>query len=196
MSACSSPAPGTSTSVLDLSAPVNNGETGRLDRLMLSTSVVQAVEAMTQESHPRKRVPQLTEVFRKLDTAEAAEVLKAGAQLALRQETPGLRLLFGFLEVKRPGAEVLRQIARMFSINRVAHRTVAGTWHEPEETRDENAVFQILDVLEEATRIGVVDLALGTEKLPRRPEALDALIRHLRTWFHGVTDRLESGEQI
>jgi hypothetical protein len=138
----------------------------------------------------------MCDVFRKLDAAEIVELLKAGSKQAVRQEEPGLRLLLGFIEVKRPGIEVLTQLQSFSSLERVSLQLIAGTWVEPEDAQEAASVFQILEVLEEATRVGALDLDLGRETLPRQPRAVRALLRHLRLWFGALGARLDAGERV
>ena len=45
-----------------------------------------------------------------MDREGPTAVLKSAAKLSLLHEVPGLRFLFSFLEVRRPGAEVLHQL--------------------------------------------------------------------------------------
>ena len=118
---------------------------------------------------------------RTLDNAETVDLFRAAGQSSLRLQSPGLRFLLGFLEVKRPGIEVLRQIEVLSSLERVALRIVSGTWQEPEESADNDSVFAILEVLEEASHVGVLEL--GLDKLPGRPMAIQTLVGHVRRWF-------------
>lgn len=182
---------------IDLTAPREfAADASRLLKTGFAGPLMQAVDSLTSEPNPRRRVQQMCDVFRKLDTAEIVELLKAGSKQAVRQEEPGLRLLLGFIEVKRPGIEVLTQLQSFSSLERVSLQLIAGTWVEPEDAQEAASVFQILEVLEEATRVGALDLDLGRETLPRQPRAVRALLRHLRLWFGALGARLDAGERV
>lgn len=193
----SSPLPVTALTAVDLSQPRPLAvDAGKLLKTPMAQPLLQAVDALTREDNPRKRTQQMGEVFRKLDNTEIVDLLKAGAKIAVRQEMAGLRLLLGFLEVKRPGIEVLRQLEGFSSLERVSLQLINGRWVEADDAQEAPAIFQILEVLEEATRIGILDLELGRETLPRRPKALRALLGHLRDWFGGLSRRLDAGEKV
>lgn len=171
-------------------------EAQRLEKAGFAQPLLQAVDSLTQEPNPRRRVQQMCDVFRKLDTSDIVELLKAGSKQAVRQEDPGIRLLLGFIEVKRPGIEVLTQLQTFTSLERVALQLIHGLWTEPEDSQEAPSVFQILEVLEEATRVGALDLDLGRETLPRQPQAVRALLTHLRRWFGALGARLDAGERV
>lgn len=193
----SSPLSVTPFTAVDLSQPRALAvEAAKLLKTPMAQPLLQAVDALTREENPRKRTQQMGEVFRKLDNTEIVDLLKAGAKLAVRQEMPGIRLLLGFLEVKRPGVEVLNQLQGFSSLERVSLQLVNGRWVEADDAQEAPAIFQILEVLEEATRIGVLDLEFGRETLPRHPTSLRALLGHLRHWFARLSQRLDAGEKV
>ena len=154
----------------------------------------QALDAMTAEEDSRERNRRLAEVFRKMDPDETVDLLKTAGKLAVRENPSGLRLLFGFLEVKRPGVEVLRQIETLNSLERVSLRLIGGGKLKAERSGEDAVAYAVLEVLEEATQLGIVDL--GLEVLPRRPAALSALYRHIRGWFRNMEARLDRGEKL
>lgn len=180
---------------LDLTAPPTLASASeRLERTAVGLDVSRALESLTSEEQKTERARRLTETLRRLDTGEIVGLLLASGRESLRLEPAGLRFLFDFLEVKRPGVEVLRQLEGLSSMERISLQIVGRTWTEPEESADNNSVFPLLEVLEEATHAGVLDLGIDT--LPRRPEALRALYAHLRRWFAVMRDALERGERL
>ncbi len=180
---------------LDLTHSPRMGDAGALlVRAAVARPVAQTLEAVSSEEIPRDRLRRVAEVFRKLDPADAAELLTAAGRGALRQEASGLRLLFSFLEVKRPGVEVLRQLRVLSSLERVALRLVAGNWQEPEALEQVDSIFPIQEVLQEAGRVGALDL--GLEALPRDDVAVRATLEHIRIWFHRREKRLAAGERL
>ena len=156
-------------------------------------SRLSVLRGLTADESPRARIRRITDFLLQFEPEETVEMLKAAGKLAVRQDPSGLRFLFSFLEVKRPGIEVLRMIEPLNSLERVALRIIRGTW-TPDEAGQESDVFAILETLEEATSLGVLDL--GLEVLPRKPSALRALFRHLRGWFGNMRERLERGETL
>ncbi len=189
-----SPAAPSPPAALDLTAPAPLRDAA--ERLLRARvpGRTGALEALAAEEDPRERVRRLADLFRKLETEEAAGILAAAGKSALRQEPAGLRILCGFLEVKRPGVEVLRRLRDISSLERVSLRLVAGSWTEPRESEQVDAVFPILEVLQEGSRIGALDL--GLETLPRTVPAVRSLYGHLRRWFEEVERRLAAGERL
>jgi len=118
--------------------------------------------------------------------------LKATGKSSLALDPSGVRVLFGFLEVKRPGGEVLRQLESLTSLERMALQLVGGRW--PKTPESEKAVFSILEVLEEGARANVIDLAL--ESIPRNPNAVSGLMHHLSAWFTNARTVLEGGAKL
>src|SRR5687768_1450725 len=97
------------------------------------------IEDLTAEAIPRLRMHTICEVYRTLETAEIAGQLKTAARLAMRHDPAGLRLIFGLLEVRRHGVEVMHQIEKLSSVERVALRITSGSWNEPEEGPETSA---------------------------------------------------------
>ncbi|MDZ4803611.1 MAG: hypothetical protein SGI90_01955 [Candidatus Eisenbacteria bacterium] len=151
------------------------------------------LDALTAEESPRRRMSVLSESFRNFETREMAQVLRAGGRLALEHQAAGLRLLFTFLEVKRPGVEVLRQLNALASLERVSLRILLGTWKEGDST-GADAVHPINEMFGEASRCGVIEVGGG--KMPRDPDILRASNRQMKSWFRGVAKTLERGEPI
>jgi hypothetical protein len=152
-----------------------------------------ALEALTAEESPRRRMPVLSEAFRNYETREMVQLLRAAGRLSLEHQSMGMRLLFSFLEVKRPGVEVLRQLSTLASLERVSLKVLLGTWREADEGLTE-AAEPILEMLREAMRSGVLDLS--GDGLPRDPERMRGLNRHLKSWFRTVSYTLERGESL
>ena len=160
-----------------------------LERAPVDRAWSRMVEGVAEEERGSERARRLGEILRKLETGDAVELLKAVGKSSLALEPAGVRTLFAFLEVKRPGVEVLRQLETLSSLERVALRLVAGRWSGPEEAEGGTAAYSILEVLEEGLRVGVIDV--GVERLPRRPQALLALFAHVRAWFSAARTQLE-----
>ena len=179
--------------VLDLTAKASlNPHSTSLRNAVIDRSCVDMMSGLAEVEAPRDRARRIAETLRRLETDRAVELLKAAGKSSLGLEPAGLRVLFGFLEVKRPGGEVLRQIETLTSLERMALQLVGGRW--PNTPEAEKAVFSILEVLEEGTRAGVIDLALDT--LPRNPNAVSGLMQHLKRWFTGVRTDLEGGGRL
>lgn len=166
----------------------------RLREVPVDAGAVRDLKALTLESHPRRRARQFAEVFRKLDNHGALGLFRAAGQSSIRLESPGLRFLSTFFEVKRPGIEVLHQLEALSSLERVALRVIAGRWEEPEEFEGPAAVYSILEVLEEAGRVGILELEIDT--LPRDPQAIRAVTARIRKWFGEMRLLLESGNEL
>ncbi|TPW13533.1 MAG: hypothetical protein FD129_1255 [bacterium] len=152
-----------------------------------------SLDALTAEESPRRRMAVLSESFRNYETREMAQLLRAGGRMALEHEAAGLRLLFTFLEVKRPGVEVLRQLNSLGSLERVSSRILLGTWNEGDSAHGE-ARNPISEMFGEAARSGVIEV--GVKGMPGHPEILRASNRKLKLWFRGIARTLERGEPI
>ncbi|HEX7880457.1 MAG TPA: hypothetical protein VF720_13670, partial [Candidatus Eisenbacteria bacterium] len=125
-----------------------------------------AIEALTAEESPRRRMPVLSEAFRNYETREMVQLLRTAGKMSLEHDPVGLRLLFSFLEVKRPGVEVLRQLSTLASLERVSLKVLLGTWRDA-DAGVTDAAFPILELMREAGRSGVLDL--GGDALPKDP---------------------------
>jgi hypothetical protein len=181
--------------IFDLTeSPALAGYSERLREFPIEAETAHYLEALTLESHPRERARQFAEIFRKLDSNEAVDLFRAAGRSSLRCEPPGIRFLSTFFEVKRPGIEVLHQLEALSSLERVALQVIAGRWEEPEEFEGPEAVYSILEVLEEAGRVGVLELGIDT--LPRTPPAIRAVTAHIRNWFGEMRILLESGAEL
>ncbi len=167
---------------------------GQLSQLAVSPAHAECIRAATDDERVRERNRRIAEVFRKLEAGAAIELLKAAGTLALARERSGLRLWFGFLEVTRPGAEVLGQLNGLSSLRRVTLKIASGSWHEPEESQEVNAARPILDMLEEGARLGALDLAIG--ELPADRRVLGAVHQHLNAWFDQIALRLDEGRDL
>jgi hypothetical protein len=190
-----SPVNEASPEAVDLTAAASLGPAAEtLLRAAVPASRIREVESLAEEDTTRARTRRLAETFRKLGVDETVEILKAAGKLSIRQETAGLRVLLGFLEVKRPGVEVLRQLRLLSSIERVSLRLVAGGWSEPQSSEATELVYPILEALQEAARIGAVDL--GLDQLPRTAPALRALYGRVRGWFRSMEGELEAGRKL
>jgi hypothetical protein len=152
-----------------------------------------AIEGLTAEESPRRRMPVLSEAFRNYETRDMVQLLRTAGRMSLEHQTMGLRLLFSFLEVKRPGVEVLRQLSTLASLERVSLKVLLGTWREADAGVTE-AIHPILETLGEAMRSGVLDA--GGSSLPKDPELMRNINRHLKRWFRGVSHTLERGEPL
>ncbi len=185
----------TSLVAVDLTAPAPLAAAANLLlRSAMASTRIREVEILAAEEIPRERARRLAEVFRKLTADESVEMLMAAGKLALRQEPAGLRTLLGFLEVKRPGVEVLRQLRLLSSLERVSLRIVAGSWTEPDSSGQVESVYPILEAIQEGARIGALDL--GLEQLPRSVPAVRSLYDHVRRWFRSMETELESGRRL
>ncbi len=190
-----SPLPAVNQQPVDLTGPpALVKEADWLNRFSPGRSRQQTLDALTAEEDPRERNRRLGEIVRKMDPDETVEILKTAGKLAVREQPAGLRMLLGFLEVKRPGVEVLRQVETLNSLERVSLRLVGGGRLHAERSGEDAVAYAVLEVLEEATQLGIVDL--GLEVLPRKPEALQSLYRHIRGWFRNMELRLEHGEKL
>lgn len=180
-------------SILDLTvkAPLFPHATA-LRKAVIERSWLDMMNGLADIQAPRERARRVAELMRRLDTPQSTGLLKAAGRSSLALEPAGLRVLFGFLEVKRPGGEVLRQLETLKSLERMTLQLVGGRW--PSTPEAEKTVFSILEVLEESTRAGVIDLALET--LPRNPNAVSGLMRRLKTWFTEVRTGLEGGGRL
>ena len=113
---------------MDLTQPPPLDEdSARLERTPISTETGHALDSLTLEENPRIRARGLSEVLRKLDQHDLTELMKAAGHSSLRHHPPGLRFLFTFLDVKRPGVEVLDQLQSLASLERVSLRIVKGS---------------------------------------------------------------------
>jgi hypothetical protein len=180
--------------VVDLTVPSQLGDAAvKLARAPILADDLRAIEVLGAEESPRRRMPLLSDTFRKLETDEAARLLRAAGGRALEHDSAAVRMLFSFLEVKRPGVEVLRQLNPLTSLERVSLRLLRGTWEDTDSTAAE-VVFPILETFEEAIRAGVIDV--GVDRLPRKPDAMRAINRHLAAWFERQAVLLESGREL
>ncbi len=179
------PLPAPRHATVDLTAaPPLGAAVDVLSRVTITAEQRARLEAATASELPWERNRTLGEMFRQLDPRSAIDLLKAGAKLALEREASGLRLLLGFLAVKRSGAEVLTQLRDLTSFRRVSLRLASGTWEEPEESQLVHAAEPIRDVLAEGARIGVLDLEVS--ELPRDRVLLGSVHQRLRTWFDRI----------
>jgi hypothetical protein len=151
------------------------------------------IQDLTAEAIPRLRMHTICEVYRKLETPEIAGQLKTAARLAVRHDPAGLRLLFGFLEVRRPGVEVMRQIEKLSSLERVALRITSGSWSEPDEGQETSAGL-ITETFRAVSRIGA--LGHADPETTTRPDLLREMIGRLRAWFRRSGSILESGRKL
>jgi hypothetical protein len=189
------PLPITRRPAVDLTAPAPLAEEAALlARLSISPTVVENLKDATAPERGSERNRRIAEVFRKLEPSAAVELFKAGAAQALTRETAGVRLLSGFLEVSRPGAEVLVQLRGLPSLRRVSQKITSGSWREPEDSVEVHPAQPIVAVLEEGARLGTLDLELN--ELPGDRIALGAVNQYLGAWFDRITSRLGSGQEV
>ena len=151
------------------------------------------LEALGTEESPRRRMPLVAEACRSWETKEIARILKTSGRLALEHQAQGLRFLFTFLEVKRPGVEVLGQLSTLASLERVSLRVLLGTWDEGDEARVD-AVQPIRELLAEAQRFGILDAPV--DAMLADPERMRGAHRELKRWFRRISDTLERGETL
>ncbi len=188
----SMPAESALTSTVDLTAPPSLArQADILTRYTGPPGAVATLEAVAHEEDPQIRGRRLAELLRKLDPDTAVEVLKSAGKLCVRENTAGLRLLCSFLEVKRPGVEVLRQLESLSSLERVSLRIAQGIWKEPEGSGQVDSILPILDVLREASELGAI--SFDQDALPDDPSRLQDLIHRLREWFSRVETRISQG---
>jgi hypothetical protein len=181
--------------ILDLTEPPPAADAAaRLRRLKAPSDARMLLEILGGMERPRERVAKLAEVTRKLETRAVVELLGAAGRSSLGLEPAGLRVLFGFLEVKRPGVEVLRQLETLSSIRRVWLRILISRWTEPEESEEAGAFFAIMEALEEGARVGI--LGLDLRDLPRHPTAVRLVHGHLQGWFREMRAGLERDKRI
>jgi len=151
------------------------------------------VQELSAENNPSLRIHALCEIYRKLETAEIADHLKTASRMAVRDDVAGLRLLFGFLEVKRPGVEVMRQIEPLASLERVALKIVSGYWTDQSDEA-EGCGQLITDTLRGAFRVGALG-RLEPEAL-ESPDLLRDLIGQLRAWYRNTGRLLDAGRKL
>ena len=189
------PLPISTRPAVDLTAPPPLAEgAALLARLSIPATVLDSLKDATAPERARERNRRIAEVFRKLEHDAAAELFRAGAAQAVLGETPGLRLLSGFLEVTRPGAEVLRQLFGLPSLRRVSLKITSGSWREPEDSVEVHPAQPIVAVLEEGARLGPLDLELN--ELPGDRVALGAVNQYLSAWFERIAGHLESRQKL
>jgi hypothetical protein len=180
---------------VDLTAPSPLAEAAALlARLSIPATVLDSLKDATAPERARERNRRIAELFRKLEHDAAAELFRAGAAQAVLGEAPGSRLLCGFLEVTRPGAEVLRQLRGLPSLRRVSLKITSGSWCEPEDSVEVHPAQPIVAVLEEGARLGTLDLELN--ELPGDRVALGAVNKYLSAWFDRIAGHLESGQKL
>ena len=186
--------PQPSSPILDLTAPSPLSEASRqlLDQ-SIPRDVTETLDMLTTDEHPRTRTRNMSEVLRKLEISETVNLIQAAGKSSAQMETPGMRFLYGFLEVKRPGVEVLRQLEPLSNLQRVWFRVLAGCWKEPEESEHASSLEVIHEVLEEGARIGLIQDA---QNLPADPERIRAAKSLLQEWFGGIRVRLELGQRL
>ena len=178
---------------LDLTAePLLRKESDALRSAVVQRSSLDMMTALGEGAVARERTLRIAETLRKIETSDAVELLRATGKSSLAMDPAGVRVLFGVLEVKRPGGEVLRQLESLTSLERMSLQLVGGRW--PKSPEAEKAAFSILEVLEEGARADVIDLAL--EAIPRNPNAVGGLMHHLSAWFTNSRKVLEGGEQL
>ena len=182
-----------SGSLLDLTAePLLFNEAQALRNAVVQRSSLDTMAALAEGAVARERTLRIAETLRRIETEAAVALMKATGKASLTLDPAGLRVLFGTLEVKRPGGEVLRQLEHLTSLERMALQLVGGRW--PQSAEAEKAAFSILEVLEEGARANVIDLAL--ESIPRNPNAVSELMHHLSAWFTDARTVLEGGAKL
>jgi len=187
--------PALAPSPFDLTAPPPlRASSEVLIRRRVSDQDLAEVEAVAQDPEPRERSRKLAEVLRKVETVEAVDLLQAAGQGCLRLQESAIAFLFGFLEVKRPGVEVLRQIQPLASVERVSLRILAGTWAEPEESPDSVSLDAVTNLFEEGVRVGL--LSEDAARFPDRPGPLRHRVAAIRTWFAEIATLLEHGGEL
>ncbi len=180
--------------VIDLTAPAAlEKPVAKLLKSPILSEDRKALDALTAEESPRRRMSVISESFRNTETREMAQLLRAAGRMSLEHQSAGLRLLFSFLEVKRPGVEVLRQLNTLASLERVSTKVLQGTWQEGDSSGGD-AIHPILETIGEAFRSGVIEVGSGI--MPRDLNGMRATNRHLKNWFRGVALTLERGEPI
>src|SRR5262245_1929136 len=185
--------PQSAGSFLDVTAePRLRKEADALRTAVVQRTWLDMMAALAEGTVARERTLRIAETLRKIDTPEAVDLLRATGKSSLSLDPAGVRVLFGVLEVKRPGGEVLRQLESLTSLERMALQLVGGRW--PKSAEAEKAAFSILEVLEEGARADVIDLAL--DAIPRNPNAVAGLMHHLSAWFTNVRTVLEGGATL
>ena len=179
--------------LLDLAQPPPFGDHAARAGKRPASSTKAAVETLTFDADPRFRVQGLCDVYRKLESAEIRDHLKTAARLALGHEVSGLRLLFAFLEVKRPGVEVMKEIENLSSLERVGLKLLSGSWSDPDEGSEPSAAL-IRSALRNAARLG----ALGRSRIEDTgdPDLLRQALARLRDWFRRSGAVLDSGRKL
>ena len=182
-----------SGSLLDLTAePILSQESQALRTTVVHRTWQDTMTALADGTDARGRTLRIAELLRKIEIDDAVEFLKAAGKSSLALEPAGVHAFFAFLEVKRPGGEVLRQLEGLHSLERMALQLVGGRW--PQSPESEKAAFSILEVLEEGTRAGIIDLAL--DAIPHNPNAVSGLMHHLSQWFTEARTVLEGGAKF
>ena len=179
--------------VFDLTAePLLRKETDALRSAVVHRAWLDVMAGLAQGTVARERTLRIAETLRKLETPDAVHLFRTAGKSSLSLDPAGVRVLFGILEVKRPGGEVLRQLESLTSLERMSLQLVGGRW--PKSPEAEKAAFSILEVLEEGARADVIDLAL--EAIPRNPNAVAGLMHHLSAWFTDARKTLEGGAKL
>jgi hypothetical protein len=179
----------------DLTAPpMLAGAASALLEMPVPSSLAESLKDATAPDRARERNRRIGETFRKLEPDAALQLLKAGSTLALAREAPGVRLLLGFLDVARPGAEVLAQLRGLSSLRRVSLLLTSGSWQEPEDSLEVHAAQPIVAVFEEGARLGALDLEL--DELPGDRRALGAVNHYLGRCFDQISGRLATGQKL
>jgi hypothetical protein len=180
---------------IDLTEPPPLAEgAGRLNSALLDSGTVQTVAQLAREDRYLERVDRLCTLFRDLETSDSAAFLIAASKLAVRKERAGLRALFAAFDVKPPGVEVLRNLQALSCLERVSLRLAAGTWKAPEGESADEAAFPILDVLDEAGRVGI--LPPRAVSLPEEAGPIRTLCGHIRRFVSLLTEKLGNGERL
>ena len=174
--------------------PPFHEDAARLGSALMDSATLQIVGQIAREDNYLTRVDQLCALFRDLETQDAAAFFIAASKMAVRKEKSGLRALFAAFNVKPPGVEVLRQLETLSSLERASLRLAAGTWKEPEGDNSAAAAFPILDVLEEAGRVGI--LPPGAVTLPSEPRPIRTLCAHIRKFMGLLATKLGNGERL
>lgn len=155
---------------------------------------LQTIRDLSDEESPLRRTPLVAEALRKVETVQAVSLIKGGTRLALENDPAGLRLFFTFLEVKRPGVEVLHQLSPLLSVERVGLKVLRGTWQEAPDSRSAAVTGPLAEALGEAARLGV--LAGHAGGLPADVQVLHARLDELRGWFRRQAVKLAGGQSL
>jgi hypothetical protein len=180
---------------VDLTAPPPLADGARLLRRLESAAAdEEAIRAAADDEQPRERKRRRVELFRELEPEAAIELLKVAAGLALQGEAAGVRLLLGFLEVKRPGVEVLDELRGLTGLRRFSLKLAVESWEEGEVPPPVPTTNPLLEVAAEGARLGALDPEIAERT--HGPADLRGVHQHLCDWFDRIARQLRNGCEV